>query len=168
MYQVGEYLVYGFEGVCCVESIGLPKISGVRRDKLYYTLVPYGKSGAIYIPVDANVYMRQPISRAQIEALLSDLPSMPLCSDLPADPRMVTAYYQEILHSHDCAKVLQLYKTIYCKQLALSSSKKSLSVTDMRYWKQAEELLVSEFGYVLQKDASQIIKLLRLTIHMAD
>ena len=40
MYQIGDYLVYGFEGVCRVEDIGSPKLSGISRDKLYYTLAP--------------------------------------------------------------------------------------------------------------------------------
>ena len=44
MYQVGDYLVYGMEGVCRVADVGHPKLSGVSRTQLYYTLVPVGKT----------------------------------------------------------------------------------------------------------------------------
>ena len=161
MYQVGEYIVYGLEGVCRVTEIGHPRLSGIPKDRLYYTLEPYSRAGAVYIPVDTDQYMRYPLSREEIEAYLFDLPSLPLCSELPTDARMVTAYYMEILHSHDCRRILQMCKTIYCKQCALSGSRKSLSVTDMRYWKQGEELLASEIGYVLGQEPLQIIKMLR-------
>lgn len=161
MYQVGDYIVYGLEGVCRVTEIGHPRLSGIPKDRLYYTLAPYAHPGSVYIPVDTELYMRYPLSREEVEAYLSDLPSLPLCSDIPTDSRMIAAYYMEILHSHDCRRILQMCKTIYYKQRALSGSRKSLSVTDMRYWKQGEELLASEIGYVLGQEPPQIIKMLR-------
>ena len=39
MYQAGEFIVYGTNSVCRVESIGKPPFE-TEEDKLYYTLVP--------------------------------------------------------------------------------------------------------------------------------
>ena len=149
MYQVGDYLVYGMEGVCRVADVGHPKLSGVSRTQLYYTLVPVGKTDSIYIPVDTRVYMRRPMDRATVQSLLEALPALPVCTDLPADARMLAPYYQEILTSHDAQRLARLYKTIWRKQQALAGSRRSLSVTDMRYWKQAETLLLGEVAFVL-------------------
>ena len=82
MYQVGEYLVYGMEGVCRVADVGRLKLSGVSRDRLYYTLAPIGKTDYIYIPVDTQVYMRRPLDRAEVDALLETLDALPACTDL--------------------------------------------------------------------------------------
>ena len=161
MYQVGDYVVYGMEGVCRVIEIGHPRLSGIPKDRLYYTLAPYAHAGAVYIPVDTELFLRDPLSREEIEGYLSELPSLPLCDDLPSDVRLVAAYYLEILNSHDFRRILRMCKTIYCKQRALSGTRKSLSVADMRYWKQGEELLASEIGYVLGQEPQQIIKMLR-------
>lgn len=40
MYQIGDLIVYGGEGVCRVEEIGVPKISGINKQRQYYTLAP--------------------------------------------------------------------------------------------------------------------------------
>ena len=149
MFQIGDYLVYGLEGVCRVTAVGPLKLSGVPRDKLYYTLAPCGRQDSVYIPVDSPVFMRMPLTQAQIEAHLEALPALELCPDLPADAKQLAPYYQAIVQSHDFRRVMQLYKTLYRKQQLLSGTRRSLSVTDMRFWKQAETLLCGEIGFVL-------------------
>lgn len=161
MYQIGDYLVYGSEGVCRVEDIGSPKLTGVSRDKLYYTLAPCGGGGVIYTPVDTAVHMRKPMEAAALEELLAQLPELPVCKDIPREPRLIAACYQEILRTHDCGRILQLYKTLYTKQRALMINRKGLNATDQRYWKQAEDLLCSEIGFVLDMDRPQVIRMLK-------
>ena len=161
MYQVGDYLVYGMEGICRVEAVGRPKLSGVPRDRLYYTLTPLGKTDSIYIPVDTEVFIRRPLTRGEAEALLSSLEQIRVCEDMPADARLLAPYYQQIIASHDCERLLQLYKTIYRKQQALTGSRRSLSVTDMRYWKQAENLLFGEISFVLGVSYAEAVRSVR-------
>ena len=161
MFQVGDYLVYGLEGVCRVTAVGALKRIGVPKDKLYYTLAPCGRQDAIYIPVDSPVFMRAPLTRGEIDALLCALPAMPLCPDLPADAKQLAPYYQEIIQSHDLRRVMQLYKTIYSKQRQLAGSRRALSVTDMRFLKQAETFLCSEFAFVLDDPCADAVLRLR-------
>lgn len=168
MYQIGDYLVYGSEGVCRVENIGSPKLSGVSREKLYYTLAPCKGGGVIYTPVDTGVHMRPPLEAAALEALLEQLPEMPLCENFPREPRLLAAFYQQILRTHDCVSILQLYKTLYIKQRTLMGSRKSLNATDQRYWKQAEDLLCSEICFVLNMERLQVVRLLKQKISEKD
>ena len=161
MFQVGDYLIYGLEGVCRVEAVGPLKHSGVSRDRSYYTLAPCGRQDVIYIPVDSPVFMRAPLERDALEALLAELPALELCPDLPADAKLLAPYYQEVIQSHDFRRVMQLYKTIFFKQRQLSGSRRSLSVTDMRYWKQTETLLCGEIGYVLGMSHADAVLMLR-------
>ena len=63
MYNIGELIVYGRSGVCRVENIGYPEIPGIKKDKLYYTLVPLYNKGKIFIPVDTENFMRYQASR---------------------------------------------------------------------------------------------------------
>ena len=161
MYQVGDYLVYGMEGVCRVEDVSSPKFTGMPKDRLYYTLAPVGKTDSIYIPVDTQVYMRRPLSREAVLALLETVPDVPVYSDLPADTRLLSSRYQEIIATHDCTELLRLYKTIWCKQQVLAGSRRSLSVTDMRYWKQAENLLLSEVAFALDIPYAEAVRTVR-------
>ena len=164
MYQVGDYLVYGFEGVCHVDEVGHPKISGSNREKLYYSLTPYSHKGTIYTPVDSKVFMRPVISNQTMAQLLAALPSLPVCDNVPADSRASSQYYQDLLRTHDCEKVLQVFKTLYLKQRALAGAKKTVSATDMRCWKQAEDMLTNEFGFLSNQSPAEISSTLKSLI----
>jgi len=167
MYQVGEYLIYGFEGICRVEAIGHPKMAGVDRQKLYYTLMPLSGSGAIFTPIDTGAFMRTPIERTEAVALLADLEKLPLYTELPAESRTIFSYYQEVLQTHDCREILRLYKTLYLKQLSLVGTRKTLSSTNMRYLKQTEELICGELSFVLGYDSTELAQMLRKRLSAA-
>ena len=59
MYKKGEYVIYGNNGICRIENIGIPKGTPMAASgKDYYTLSPVFGSGNIYAPVDTKVFMR--------------------------------------------------------------------------------------------------------------
>ena len=84
MYQAGEFIVYGTNSVCRVESIGKPPFE-TEEDKLYYTLVPVTGTETIYIPTDSPVFTRPVISREKAEELINSIP------DIEEDTLFVTA-----------------------------------------------------------------------------
>ena len=43
MFEKGEYIVYGHNGICEVEDITHLNLSGVDKGKLYYVLAPLNK-----------------------------------------------------------------------------------------------------------------------------
>ena len=57
MYQVGELVVYGAEGVCRVAAIGPLEMRGAKRETDYYTMTPLygtGKFLSRWIPVSPS------------------------------------------------------------------------------------------------------------------
>ena len=145
MYQAGEFIVYGTNSVCRVESIGKPPFE-TEEDKLYYTLVPVTGTETIYIPTDSPVFTRPVISREKAEELINyrelglDLASIRTILDDPAFDR------QAALQSHDCEELVQLIKTVYAKSRRHG---RRVSQVDQRYRKRAEELLNSELSVAL-------------------
>ena len=75
MYQAGEFIVYGTNSVCRVESIGKPPFE-TEEDTLYYTLVPVTGTETIYIPTDSPVFTRPVISREKAEELINSIPDI--------------------------------------------------------------------------------------------
>ena len=68
MFQPGELVVYHTAGVCRVEAITKPNVSGADRNKEYYQLKPLQQDGVIYTPVDnPKVSIRPMISREEAE-----------------------------------------------------------------------------------------------------
>ena len=74
MYGIGDLIVYAGEGVCRVEGIGVPPMTGVNKQRQYYTLKPLYREGMVYAPVDTGVFMRPVISRDDADALIDRIP----------------------------------------------------------------------------------------------
>ena len=47
MYEIGQYIIYGCEGVCRVEEIGPVEIKGAQKGVDYYTLCSVYQHGKI-------------------------------------------------------------------------------------------------------------------------
>ncbi len=149
MYQPGDLIVYGGEGVCRVEAVGPLKLSDMKSDKLYYTLQPVHRAGTVFAPVEGKVFMRPVISREQAEALIRSIPEV---QERHLDGRNLRAageYYQKMLSSHDCADLVELIKTIYSKQQMAQAAGRKGGQLDERYRKRAEETLYGELAVVL-------------------
>ena len=55
MFRKGEYVIYGNNGICCIEEIGVPRDTPLGDSgKEYYTLAPVFSSGKIYAPLDTK------------------------------------------------------------------------------------------------------------------
>lgn len=149
MFRVGDWVIYGHEGVCQIEEVGHPALSGLDASREYYRLTPYYHAGTIYAPVDGKIVMRPVISRQELEALLPRLPELPVLDDVPQDGRKAGEYYRALLAEHSCEQLLRLCRTLYAKQQALAGARRTVNSTELRNWKAAEEMLYGEFGFVL-------------------
>ena len=96
MFSVGEYIIYGVEGVCEVEEAGKLKVAGLDKNREYYRLRPYYHGGT------------------------------------------------------------RLCRTLHNKQQVLSASRRTVSSTELRSWKMAEEMLYGEFGFALGMPPSKV------------
>ena len=146
MFSVGEYIVYGVEGVCRVEEAGKLKVAGLDKNRAYYRLRPYYHDGTIYTPVDGKAVMRPVLTREELERLLPRLPELEPLGDVPPDSRAAGEYYRAILSGHDCVALLRLCKTLHAKQNSQTASHRGVNSTELRSWRMAEEMLYGEFG----------------------
>lgn len=76
MFDIGEKIIYGENGVCTVERIAPLEMSGASKEKLYYYLTPLVGSGTYFAPVDTNAFMRPIISRDEADALIDSMPGI--------------------------------------------------------------------------------------------
>ena len=94
LYGIGDLIVYGTEGVCRVEDIGVPALAGINQERQYYTLKPLYREGRIYAPVDTAMFMRPVITRDDADALIRDIEALtdkvPGCTDAQA---LLDEYY---------------------------------------------------------------------------
>lgn len=149
MYQVGEMIIYGGEGVCRVEAVGRLQMSGINKEKLYYTLSPLYRDGKVYTPVDTPVFMRPVISKEEAEALIRAIPTIQAAVCPDRNLRLLNEHYQALIRSHQCVDMVQLIKAAYEKSRVRKSQGSKPGQVDERYMKRAEELLHGELAVAL-------------------
>ncbi len=97
MYKVGDLIIYGSSGVCKVEDIGVPNITGINNNKDYYTLKPVYQDGKIFTPVDTSIFMRPIMSYKEVQELIDIIPTMQKDLVYDKNARVVEDYYKEFL-----------------------------------------------------------------------
>ena len=150
MFQPGELVVYGTTGVCRVEGITRPNLSGPDRNKTYYLLKPLYQDGVIYAPVEnAKVPMRPVISAKEAEALIDLIPTIKAEVFRGPTLQALAQHYQSAVRTSDCKELVELMMSIYAKRRQAEAQNRRLGMVDERYMKQAERLLHGELSVAL-------------------
>ncbi len=142
-------VVYGRIGICRVEAVGAPALSGADESKDYYTLSLVHRDGRVYVPVDTRVSMRPVMSREAALTLIEQIPSIDESAFDARDMGALKQHYDSLLVSHDCADLVHVIKSVYVKRRALVGSGKSLGQVEAQYMRQAEEMLYDELSVAL-------------------
>mgnify|MGYP004572334355 CR=1 FL=1 len=151
MFQKGEYVIYGNNGICCIEEIGIPVGTPMGHSgKEYYTLTPVFSSGKIYAPLDTKVFMRPILTKEQAERLIVRIPDIQAEEVMGQDAKALGEKYKGCLDTHRCEDLVRLIKTVYRKERNLEENGKKLAKTEREYGKLARELLHREFSMALE------------------
>ena len=156
MFQVGDYIVYGSNGICRVEEITHPDIAGIDADKLYYVLVPEKtRDSRLFCPTDnSRVVLRSVISAEEADALMKEVKGIePLQVE---SERMRDDSYKKAMKSCDLRQCVQVIKALLIRKQEREAHGKKVTVTDERYMKLAEDGLYSELALVLGKEREEI------------
>lgn len=149
MYKIGEFVIYGNEGVCRIDDISELSIEWSSKGKIYYTLKPMNKNGRIFIPIDTNIFMRPIISYEEVHRLIEQIPSIKEINYDEKNAREMQKHYKNLLKNHDCMELLSLITTFTEKKNTAISNGKKLNQTDDNIMKIAKNLIESEFSIVL-------------------
>ena len=149
MYQVGDRIVYGSEGVCTVMAVGEAPLSAMDQSRMYYTLRPEFRVGVIYAPTDVSVRMRPVLTREEAWSLIRGIPALDEERREPMDAKQAAAEYKAQLQDYECADLLRLIRLIYNKNREAIRLGKSYGQTDERFLKRARELLYAELSIAL-------------------
>ena len=149
MYEIGEKIIYGENGVCTVEKIA-PLESG--GDKLYYYLTPLIGSGTYFTPVDSKAFMRPVMSREAAEAFIDSVPHIApaICTDNRFNH--VDAFYKELFKQHTCEALVSIVKGLH-NRMAQRKTKSSRAEIIM---KRARDMLHGELATALGMEVAEV------------
>lgn len=161
MYQVGEKVVYGSHGVCCV--VGQEERVIDKRNVTYLALEPVGQGGSRFLVPTHNAVamgkLRHMLQREELDVLLS---SAEIRTDgWIKDENQRKQTYRELIGSGDRQKLLNMVYTLYRHKAAQSAAGKKVHLCDENFLRDAEKLLVSEISMVLDLAPEQAKEYIR-------
>ena len=155
MFKVGDFVVYGSNGVCRITEVGPIDCPGVSQDKLYYTMTPcYIRDSEIFTPVDNDrVVIRKVMSEEEAQAFVENMHSIEKMPVEEEKKRELT--YKQALLTCEPAKIVSLIKTIYERMQERQAEGKKVTSSDSKYFHIAEDSLYGELAISLgmEKDA---------------
>ena len=151
MFESGEYVVHGYNGLCLVENVTHLNMSGVDQKALYYILRPLSsEESKIYLPVEGTkTVSRRIMSREDAQAFLDRIDGVE--KYWTDNHKAREEMYKEAMRTCDSRMWIRIIKTLYLYQKEREMSGKRLSSSDERFLRHAEEFLYQELSLATGK-----------------
>lgn len=164
MYQVGDTVMYGTEGVCTIADLQKMKVG--RETSLYYVLRPvYREGSTIFVPVGNETLtakMRRLLTKEDIDSLLAHICREEL--NWIEDAAERKAEFHRILTAGDRKELLGMIRALYLHRQSLQSAGKRLRTNDDQMLRDAEKLLNDEFALVLNIQPHEVSDYIRVRV----
>ncbi len=149
MFSIGDYMIYGVNGVCLIQDICASPFD--KKDtRTFYMLKPLGATSGsvIYTPTDnVQVPMRPLMSREDAERLIDRIPAIPPL-EIPME-KMRREIYRQAMQSCNPEEYVRLIKTVHARRAEMLQQHKRLSETDSDFERNAKLSLYHELSVVL-------------------
>ncbi len=150
MYQLGDRVLYGAHGVCCVQAFEERTVD--RAKTTYYVLQPLDQPGARYlIPVNSPAVaskLRKLLSAEELNALLKS--DAVRNGEWIADEGQRKQRYRELISSGDRAALLSMIRSLHIHKERQAELGRKFHLCDENFLRDAEKLLSAEFSLVLE------------------
>ena len=158
MLSIGEYVMKVNEGICRVTE--LVQRSDGDEVRNYFLLVPISnESMSVYVPERAEYPgIRALMSPSEAEAFLSsvaDIVPMTIENDKQREQ-----IYKDALKSLELTQLVAVIRNMDKRAEERKQIGKKMTALDERYQKMMEEVILQELSFVLQKNRSDVLKLI--------
>ena len=164
MFQIGDAVVYGSEGVCRVTELQTREFNGQQME--YYVLTPvYRESSTVFVPCENEVLtarMHSVLGQDEAKAFIAQLPNLESIWINHENERKQV--YRTILAEADRVGAARIIRTLYLHREKLNASGKKMHMSDERYFVDAQRMLFDELAFVLELEREQVLPLLMKTI----
>lgn len=156
MFKVGDYVVYGTNGVCLISDVTSSPFD--KRDaRTFYVLKPLSaaSTSCIYTPVDNDrVPMRRLLGRAEAEALLESIKDIPCL--VVEEERTRRAVYREAIAAADPKVYIALIKAVDRRRVEFTGTQRHLPDFEIEYDHVARRHLYTELSVALDRPIEEL------------
>ena len=149
MFNIGEIIVYGTEGVFCVSDYARSPVDK-HDERVFYILKPAfsGDCNVIYAPSEnGTVRMRAVISREEAELFIESMPG--IAALVVEQEKKRRQAYKDAMQSGELCVYASIIKAVKEKREDCIKHRKRLSESDNEYEKRAKFCLYGELAIAL-------------------
>ncbi|NLL93527.1 MAG: CarD family transcriptional regulator [Clostridiales bacterium] len=156
MFEKGDYVVYGQNGVCQVEGITCLDMEGIDKEREYYILSPVNSTtSTMYCPLDNDrIVLRRILTSEEAWKLIDEIPEIEQLGVI--NEKLRESEYKQSMRTCDSKEWIRIIKTLYLRKRERLAQGKKITTTDERYLKMAEDNLYSELSIAIGKEKSEM------------
>lgn len=149
MFEKGEYLVRGRNGVCRVTDVTTLNFGGVDKKRRYYVMTPvYQQTSKVYVPVDTeDTSLRRILTKEEIIHLIDMIPEIETIEI--SNEKMCEELYRGCMQEPGCEGFVKVLKTLYLRKKKRREAGRKESAVDGKYQRLAEDSLYGEIAVAL-------------------
>ena len=156
MFQQGQQIIYGGNGVCRIEEI-IMRESALSEAPVPMYVIRLDSGLTSFVPVSSTVFMRELISAEEAEAVISEYPSIPTRFFGSSNSKAMADQYRSILAGHNPREMLCLYKSLQEKMENARACGKKPGSMDERFSQAVLDEISKEFSAVLGCTPAEIL-----------
>ena len=161
LFNIGDVLLYGAQGICKIDGIEAKQIGKEITD--YYVLKPISNENtAVFVPVKNQALtakMKSILTKTQAKNLIDSIATIDVIECLNENQKR--EQYKAILASGDREKLISLIKTIRSEQKLRRAAGKKLNLTDEQTLNKAEQIIFNELAFVLDTTTEELKNMLK-------
>lgn len=163
MFESGEKIVYGVNGVCTVTGTCISPFGGGDL-RVYYTLQPLDDNASvIYTPAEGGrVIMRPLVSPAEAKTILAEAASYGELNIHSEKQRR--DIYRAALASTDPREYIRIIRTVEHRKAIALRTHRHIAITDTEFERGARYCLFNEFAIVLGTTCADIESALKTAL----
>lgn len=155
MYEVGQNVVYGIHGVCCILDVEEKTVD--RKRIPYFVLEPLEQPGTrYYIPSQNQVALSKMRPLMEADSLQAMLTAENMGDAWIADENKRKQYYREIINGVDSPALIRMVHALHRHKQEQTAAGRKLHMCDENFLRDAQRVLGSEIAIVLQMPVSEV------------
>lgn len=165
MYQVGECVVYGPNGVCRIADTLVQTVNGNKTD--FFVLEAVDRSGLrFFVPTNSPAALskiRPVLKKEELIALLRSEKLHENCWE--NDEKNRKQLYRQLISGDDREALLQMIFSVYAHKQEVESLGRRLHLCDETFLRDAEKMINTEFSLVLGVSPDEVVEYILAEFH---
>ncbi len=157
LYNKGDYVVYGENGVCKIIDVRDEDFIGL--DKMpYYVLETVFSKTTIFIPTNSELLvgkLKSVLSPDEINELIDNTDKIPETWIMDCKKR--AEHFGELLSGGTRKEILWLIKVLTSHKIDVEEQNKRFYISDKNILTAAEKVIIEEFAFVLGIEKSEVV-----------